>query len=487
MPPFGSWRPDVYDTNTAYAGEAIGVLPRAGSWGPWPSLAALSEALDGPCRGAYLAKTNDGDSVLFAGTATALYKYIGASDPWQDVTRVSGGAYAVSDDERWSFDVFGSKLIATNGIDDVQVIDVLGGSNFTALPGSPPKARYVKTVGDYLFLLSLSTSRGAVAWSGTNDIGTWTRNVKRSDTQEFPDGGFVQGMSALDAGLIIQRDCVRRFGSHPQATWQFARVADSQGTDSPNSIVSHKNVLYYYGIDGFVAAGGDGQTVEIGLEYVDEWFAGNSNQSRLSMIQGALDPTRPRIFWLFPTTGNSSHVLDHIISFDIALKEWSHAAVEASTIIPAASLGYTLDNLDDLGYTMETLPFSLDSRVWQGGAPYLAAFDSAHKLAFFSGSNMAATVQTGQLQLIPGKRAFVNGFRLDGDAEAATGRIATAESQQAAEVWTAASTINAQGFIPCRASSRLHRFEVSVPAGETWQHLRGVTHDEGDVVLDGMR
>lgn len=487
MIPFGSWRPDVYNVNAQFSGEAKGVLPGAGSWRPWPSLSALSLSLGAPCRGAYLAKTSAGDTALFAGTETGLYKYVSAVDAWLDVTRSSGGAYAVPGDARWSFAQFGDTLIACQPTDDVQYIAVTAGTNFAALGGSPPKAAFVKTVGDFVFLGSLATARDTLQWSGLNDPTSWTIGVQRGDQQRFPDGGFIQNMTALDAGLILQRDCVRRFARHSQATWQFARVDDSQGTESPNSAVVHKSGVFYYGTDGFVVAGPDGVAQEIGLEYVDAWFADTCNLERLPIIQGALDPTRPRIFWLFPTSNNATYMLDHIICYDIALKEWSHAEIEASCIIPAASLGYTLESLDDLGYTMETLPFSLDSRVWQGGAPYLAAFNSDNKLAFFSGSNLAATVQTPLVQLVPGRRAFVNGFRLDGDAAAATGRVASTERQQTTPSWGSSTSINAQGFIPARTSARLHRFEVNVAAGETWEHLRGVFHDEGDVVQDGMR
>src|SRR3990167_3734507 len=107
------------------------------------------------------------------------------------------------------------------------------------------------------------------------------------------------------------------------------------------------------------------------------------------------------------------------------------------------------------------MPISLDSPALLGGTPYLAAFDSAYKMAFFNGTNMAATVQTSEFQAIPGRRAFVSGFRPITDAANVTGRVAGRESPQGAVAWAATASVNKQGLIPTRTSARLHRVEVS--------------------------
>ena len=472
------WGPDRYDyQNGRIVTEAKGVLPGPTSYIPWPSLSALSVALaTGYCRGAVLARTTSGSYVIFAGTATRLYKYVSATDAWTNVTRLAGGDYAVPDDEQWSFAQFGDNLVVVNATDDPQVIDIGSGSNFAALGGSPPKARYAKVVGDQLWLGGLALNPNRVMWSGRNDIEHWTVGTKDCDYQEFPDGGFVTGITTLETGLITQEGAIRRYAADPgRAIYQFAKVEDQRGCLAPASLVVPGRVALYYSEDGFYVTDGAGSSAPIGNDFVDGWFGDQVNTERLYSIIGAIDPTHPRVSWLFPTAGNTTALLDHIICYDLAQKQWSHAEVSASYIFGAATAGYTLEGLDVLGYTLDTMPFSLDSRLLMGGAPSLAAFDSAYKLAFFSGSNMAAQIKTAGLQLIPGQRSFVQGCHVYTDASAATITINKKESvQDAAYTAGTAVAINSQGFTPQRSSGRIHQFQLDIAAAATWQHIQGL-------------
>ena len=139
--------------------------------------------------------------------------------------------------------------------------------------------------------------------------------------------------------------------------------------------------------------------------------------------------------------------------------------------------------LDALGYTLDTLPFSLDSRFLEGGSPYLAAFDSDHKLAFFSGTNIAARVETADFEHIPGRRSFVTGVVPATDATAVTVQVGKKERPQDSLTYGSAVAVNAQGLSPQRASARIHRYRVDIAAEESWSHLQGVEpqfHSDGD-------
>src|SRR5690606_17025626 len=47
--------------------------------------------------------------------------------------------------------------------------------------------------------------------------------------------------------------------------------------------------------------------------------------------------------------------------------------------------------------SLDALPYSLDSKVWQGGAPIMAAFDTDNRLGFFSGDAMEALLTTQEM------------------------------------------------------------------------------------------
>ena len=481
MIPFGPWRPDLYGLNLPYVDEARGVLPGANSYHPWPTLAAISAALADTCRGAYAARLLDGSFVVYAGTATKLYKYATAST-WTDVTRVAGGDYAVPADEYWSFTQHGVNLIACNSIDDVQTISVEAGSNFAALGGSPPKARYAKTVGDQVFLLGLAANPRRVQWSGRNNSAFWTAGSRDSDFQDFPDGGWTTGITSIEVGLLFQEGIVRRFvPTSDRAIYRFSRIEEARGLLAPRSLVTFGRVAYYLSEEGFYAQAGSGQSEPIGLDQVNDWFSSIVNTSRYNTVISAADPTRPRLYWLFPSDGNTGYVHDNLLCYDVALKQWSHADVSATYILPGAVAGATLEDLDAVA-TLDALTFSLDSRHLVGGSAYMGGFDSAFKLGSFTGDYMQAVIETADFQPFPNKRSFVRGIDPITDADNVTVKAGKKERLADDIVFGASSTMNTEGRCPVRSSGRVHRVQLTIESGESWTHVRGV---EPDVVREG--
>ncbi len=504
MQSFSKWGPDAATLNVALAGEALGVLPGMTGYVPFPQPAVASLAMAAACRGAFAARTTANATAIFAGTSVRLYKFAGTATAWTNVTRSSAVNYAVATDDLWQFAQFGANVYATQISDTLQFIDASAGTNFEPVTGTgtPPKARYIAVVGGYLMLGNTDTSSREVRWAGLEDASTWTKYVKGADAQTFPDGGDVMGISGFErGGLVFQSEIVRQMASRQDsAIFEFHRVETSQGTLAPYSIINRQGLSYYYAINGFQRIGFDGTSEGIGANWVDQWFIANSNVStRPKAIVGAADPASPRVFWLFAAPGNLTAVnFDHAICFDPSLTDsdygpWSHAPLSASYIFPAATTATSLENLGvaGLGYTsIDTLvPYSLDADIWKGGAPRIAAFDGSFKMNFFTGTPMAATLQTGLFQPIPQSRAFVNGFRCVDDASAGEGRIATSERQQTAETFGSTNTVNDQGIIFKRASGRYMRMERTIPAGATWTKASGISldDDKGLLAPDGQR
>lgn len=490
MIPYGPWSPDRFLYDSELAGEALGILPQARSYGPWPGLAATSLAVGDPVRGAIAARKDNGTFVVFCGTADALYKFAGTTSAWDDVSQAGG--YTTPSDGFWSFCQFDNIVIATNGVDNPQYIDVDSGTAFADISGAP-KAKFCKTVGDYVFLAQLGTAQGPKAslgeiqliWSGQRDPLHWTIGEKSCDFATFWDGGFVQGVTSLIGGLVILRSGVQRFGVGAYKAFDFAPVLDAQGTESPYSIVQDEGAAYFYSPSGFTAIAGGVE--KIGFELVDEWFLGQVDTVRVNEIMGAIDPINKRIFWAFHTNAASGDAFSHVICYDIRRKRWTHADLVLTTVFPAFSPGMTLSDIATLYPTLDSVPYPFGSRVWQGGAPGLAAFGGDQKLAFFAGNALAATAQTSLFQPIPGSRAFVNGFRAIDDAADGTGTVSVTERPQTAEQALAPASVNEQGLIPARASGRYHRYQRDIPAGSQWSDMQGIDFDEGMLVEDGMR
>ena len=489
MRPFGAWEPDRYELNANVAGEAAGVLPVPDGYQPWPALTPYSTGLPSACRGAVMVRGSGGQYKIYAGTATKLYVFDGGTG-WTEATRLAGGDYVVAEDTRWSFARFGTRLIACQENDDVQFIDIDSGTNFAALGGSPPKAKGVIAVGDQVFLVGLLNNPNRVIWSGRNNSDWWTVGQQDCDFQDFPSGGFVNGLAPLiggtNAGLIFQDEAINFLQAvADKRIYTMAQIEGSTGLKARDSLVVMGPNAYYLSEDGFMETGLGGSR-PIGADRVDGWFQDNVYGERIAFTQGCVDPVHRRVFWLFPTE-NAGYVLDQALCYDKSTDRWTHTQLDAEFLLAAASPGISPDGMTALGYTnLDLLPFSLDNRIWQGGAPSLAGFDSAHKLSFFAGANLAATMETGEWEPVPGRRMYVRGIRPYTDSASGTIAVSGRENQKSttARTYAAATAINDQGFAPQRVSTRFSRARLSIAAGETWNKALGVEYDADD---DGER
>ena len=259
---------------------------------------------------------------------------------------------------------------------------------------------------------------------------------------------------------------------------------EERGTRAPWSICRAGERVFYMAEDGFYV-NINGKSATIGAERVNRTFFTNLDMDQYWNVLGATDPIHNRIYWSWYSVDNAGNTYnDELLIYDWHLDQWSHSENNIYYVFPAATQGTSLADLDALGYTLDSLPFSLDSRIWQGGAPLLAAFNSDNKLAFFDGANMEATVETPDMQVFKGWRAFVNGVEPIVDNANAFVAVGTRERLGDTRVWGSESSIEENGVCSVRSSGRYHRFRLRIPASETWNHAKGV---EALAEPDGQR
>lgn len=447
-----------------------------------PSLTQYSSAaLPSPARGLVTVRTTTGQWVIYAGTATRLYRF--ANSTWVDVTRVNGGNYTLADGEFWAFQQFGNKLVAVNAAVPPQVIDIDTGTNFAALAGNPPAARLVSVIGDFLALGGLGTGPNRVQWSELNDITQWTPNTgfyALADFNDMPDGGRVTGIAGGEIGYVLQEYSIRRMrfipGGYP--AFEFIRVVDSKGCMGPYGYVSVAGTVYFVAEDGFYSYSGAGLN-PIGAWRVNSWFLRNADTARISSVYAVADPFRARVLWFYYSTSTAT-AFDSVIIYDWALDKWSHgqhnAQIWGSVATPAKTLDSFTEKLDDVGQL-------LDSRMWEGGRPTLAAIDATGRLAFAEGPPMAARLETQEAEPITGRRVFISGVRIATDAGEATVRLGVREKISDPVIYGSASSMESTGMTPTLASGRYVRAEIDIPAGAQWTELIGM---DFDVQQDGV-
>lgn len=486
MNPFSEYRPDVSDYNAAYTSRVLNVLPRADGYGPMQDFSAFTSALAGTCRGFFKAIKTDGSVSIFAATATRLYQLDNSALTWTDVS-LGGSAYAsVSSSDQWQFVQYINFVIAVQANVAPQYFDLTSSTAFANLAGSPPQARYVAVVGDFVVLSGLLNNPYRVQWSGLGDPANWTNTTNSSNFQDLPDGGIVRGVAGGEFGNIFQDTAIRRMIYAPGSPviFQIERISDDRGLYAPYSLIRSGDRIFFLGSQGFQQMDPGGYPVAIGKERVDRTFFAAVDRGNLQLVLGASDPRNNRVFWAYKSGIGASGLFDSMLCYDYVLQRFTPIAMSGEFLGSLAQPGVTLEGLDTLapGGSVDAMTASLDSFA-TSVTPEISGFNSGHALGFFRGANLEATLATSA-QAKEGRRIFVRGFRPITDAPSVFGSVGTRERLTDAEVFSAENAMDATGNCPQRASTRYARGNVRIPAGTVWGFAGGI---EPDVTLEGAR
>lgn len=479
MIPWGMFHPDASAINGATVLEAKNCIPGVACFQPLPTLVASTSALPAACRGAVSILKDDGSVATFAGTQTALSK-LSSTASWTAVTRVTGGAYSVGTGEQWKFELYGNNLIAAGINHKLQSIDITTGTNFADIAAAP-QARYVAVVREFVLAGALIGNEKRVQWSANGNSAAWTPSVNESDYQDIPDGGPVRGLIGGEVGYVFQANKVTRmtYVAGSSIIMQFDQIEGANGLAAPHSLVRLRSQAFYLANDGFrmmdLSSGG---SKAIGTGKWIKWFLVDIKAGTELTVIGAANPVRPQIVWAYVSRASGTTTPNRLLIYDWSLDEATFADVTVENIVKWLSPGVTLDSMNSYG-TMETLPFSLDSAFWKGGASLLGMFGTDHKLALQSGQPMEASFVTSDGQAPA--RTFVTGTRPKADAVRMTVALAARESQSDAITYGTAESKEDTGVCPAHVSGNFIRARVTVPS-QTWTQIEGL-----DTVMLGKR
>lgn len=468
MIPFPPFEPDKspYDVNSS--ASVVNALPVANGWGPMPGLTEISAALGAECRGAAYVRISSGTYRIVAGTATGLYELNTTNYTWTNISGLDA-PYAVPEQDNWTMTRFGNTLYIHNITDKMQAYDIEAGGTVTTATGLPPKAKYSWVAGDYLVLgyLDISgTGQASVAWSGLNDAGHWTYGKKGSDIQVLPEGDEVMGGFAEQGGFtVIQRAGMQFFPFAPASGFTFTRTVlnPKQGTVAPRSIVSvGPGQFFYLSEDGFF---GGVERRPIGAERVDRWFLDQVDQVYLAEVQGVADPFEKVVWWRYRTIAGDYNR----IGYDWQLDRWCTTDIQVGEMVALATPAITWDGLDVLYANIDAVDEPFDSRLFSGGRPTFATFTTTNTLAYFTGPNLVATIETADVEIDDMSRSFINSARVITDATGYTAQIESTPFHGGTAVTSAAESPNSRtGLVPFRVDGRLHKVKLSIPEGTTW-------------------
>jgi hypothetical protein len=487
---YGSFAPDRPPTAQHIVGGGNVYAMSDGSFCPGKTFSPTYNALAARCQGAFYSIDSVGNTALWAGTATKLYK-LSAGVSFSDVSRVA--PYGLVATENWEFCQFGQRVFATNITDSLQSFLLNSSSIFADVSGAP-KAKHMAVVSNFLMLGNTNDGTYGLQpdglwWSAIADGTSWptagssaAAAVQSGRVNISGAGGAVQRIvprvGSIDAIVIQERQISRCTYIGTPDVFAFQPMDGARGTPSPQSVARYGGNIYYLGEDGFYVCDGS-QSLPIGAGFVDDFFYEDVNPAYMDRVIGEIDPVYKIYIIAYPSIASTTGVIDKLLTYNYVSQKWAPPiSCSIETLCRLGSIGYSLESLDAFG-TMDTITTSLDSRAWMGnGRPSLAAFDSTHKAGFFSGANLEATLETGDLDL-EGKRYMVNAMRpmITGVGATVSCATGTRDSMNSNVTYGAYRGLNRENKVPCRTNSRYFRNLIKVSADGPCEHIQGVYLD----------
>jgi hypothetical protein len=368
--PFGEWLPSQPDFRNPGCVQALNVIPSAGGYSPLLGLSNTGATVTGTAvAGAQNFIDNASNPVIVGGVGTRLFTVRGTTVV--QTTGLTTSALA------WDFAKFNDFVVATDINNSPQYLtDIDTDDTWGALTGSPPNARYVAAISNFLMLGNISGSPYRIQWSSYNSpTASWAAD--RLSQAGFADlateFGAVQRIVGGRFGVVFQERGIHRLNYvGPPLVWSADVISKDRGTTAPFSVVNIGYLTYFLAQDGFYVT--DGSSVQpIGNRRVDRWFFDNVDQAHLNATQGAVDWLNQCIVWSFRDTTGSAR--NRLLIYSWSEDRWSNAELTTGWIADTNVAAVTLEGVDTLYPSgIDSVDVSLDGGTFRAGANVLSAF-----------------------------------------------------------------------------------------------------------------
>lgn len=468
--PLGEWLPDAPSYKAPGLLDVRNAIPSGAGYTPVLDAVGVDDSVTGTVLGAARYDKNDGTSVVIVGTSSDLFHISGGT------VTASSLSLSVSTSERWQFERFNDSIYATAfGVGTYRLADIDSDTSFSSSAGSPPSARAMARVSDFLIMGNLtdtdaSTQVHRLRWSAFNNpTENWVTDIATQsgfiDLRE--DFGPIKSIAGGFSGLVLQKfgaSTIEYTGS--PAVFRILPLDEQRGCASTASVVRLGPLTYWLSDSGFCRS--DGGVIEtISSARVWDWFIENSSATYRNVVQGAVDWVHRCIVWAF--VGNTNTTNTKLLFYNWELDRWSYADLAVDYLVSDVDDGMTLEEVSAIYSDLDAMPVSLDSPEFQSQGRVLAAMVSG-ELSYFTGDTLEASFETGDFQPQVGRRSFVTEVWpvVESSASNARASIGTRETGNSVVTWGSFKDQGAMGFCPVVADGRLFRAKLVIPAGTAW-------------------
>lgn len=486
--PFGPWTPDLPRlVNSRNVIAASGCVPHGAGYGPMKSLEVVdSSALGGRPRGSITGTLQDGTPYNFAGDETDLYRLEPPEAPsgggWTAVSK--SGGYNANGTARWAMGEFAGIILAADYHDATQYFDLGASQAFADIDGAP-RARHIGIVGVHAVLgNTYDTVDGPVPeriwWHALGNPLSWptpgsdlARSVQSDRTDLEGSGGWVQAVvDGAEVGAIFQERATWRMDYRGgDVIYELNRVEPRRGLLVPGMAIPYGREVLFLAEDGWYIFDYT-QSRAVGEEKINRTFMADIDTAYFDRWSWVKDPDRPIIYVAYPGSGNTAGRPNKILAFNYYLRRFSEITLEVELLAELLELLPSLDSTPPDTPDNET--GSWDDRQMSIGAAIAGAFNSSRQLSKFSGSPVAATIETGDIEHYPGRRAFVDWVRPLVDGATSTVQVASRARTSESSSFGAVASQERDGACRVRAEGRYHQYRVNIAAGADWESAIGV-------------
>jgi len=265
--------------------------------------------------------------------------------------------------------------------------------------------------------------------------------------------------------------------------FSFDRISEDIGILAPLSVVKSGQRIFFISNAGFQQSVDGAVPTPIGKERVDNTFIGEWDANNSQLAIGFSDPRGTRVYWAYKTLTGAAGLFNKILCYDWALNRWTPiTGISGEYIVSLAQAATTLEALDATGFTLDTLPISLDAYAVALGKE-IAVFSSAHKIGFLRGPALEATLETAE-NGESDQQTFIRGTFPVTDAPTVFGQVSSRQNLNDDRTWNVEAAMDDSGLCSLRVETRYYRSRIRIPAGTLWSFASGV---DPDVTLTGSR
>lgn len=474
--PFGEWTPDA-GALASTAGEARGVYSMGSRYLPLRGPVSYGEnaRLADRCMGHIGAKASTGQIVNFFADRNALYRMV--NRVLVNVSRPGG--YDADGDWAWRFDQFNNYVIAACRGAPVQVIEMGGTGEFADLGGGAGEADTCGRVGPHMLLaqgteLRISAFNNPTDYEPAPDTGAGIAYLDQR-------GGIAHAiLGGTDVGVILQERMISRVAYVGGATnFDITPIEFNRGCLGPLAVAQLGRMALYASEEGIFLYNGS-ESMPIGANKVDRYFASRLNYTYRNRVCCALDTERKCFVVAFPT--GSSPTITEMLVYSIPDQRWTHDDVSAQLLFEMPREGVSVDDTGAVtaavGTTnVDSITVSVDSPIWRETRKQWALVDEDRRVNLLDGQTRAAVIETPDMELTAGAQSFVTEIMPICDATPAAVSVELLSKQHRFDQVHAVSIrsdMNAFGICPVRVQGRYLRTRVNIAAGATWTEAAGL-------------